>query len=78
MSTGLKWSVLTTHVWTDMMEELRIYVKEKVRSHTQIHIHIYHPSQFRLETRICLLLELNIYRFVVVYLKPFLRIYRSA
>eukprot|EP00978_Attheya_sp_CCMP212_P041131 scaffold232018_cov45-Attheya_sp.AAC.1 len=31
MSTGLKWSVLTTHVWTDMMEELRIYVKEKTK-----------------------------------------------
>ncbi len=31
VSTGLKWSVLTTNAWTDMMEELKIYVREKVR-----------------------------------------------
>ena len=30
VGTGLKWSVLTTNAWTDMMEELKIYVKEKV------------------------------------------------
>ena len=30
VSTGLKWSVLTTNAWTDMMEELKLYVKEKV------------------------------------------------
>merc|ERR1712238_550638 len=29
VSTGLKWSVLTTNAWVDMMEELTIYVKEK-------------------------------------------------
>lgn len=29
--TGLKWSVLTTNAWTDMMEELRAYVKEKTK-----------------------------------------------
>eukprot|EP00559_Dactyliosolen_fragilissimus_P002081 CAMPEP_0184868146 /NCGR_PEP_ID=MMETSP0580-20130426/29324_1 /TAXON_ID=1118495 /ORGANISM="Dactyliosolen fragilissimus" /LENGTH=1157 /DNA_ID=CAMNT_0027368839 /DNA_START=724 /DNA_END=4197 /DNA_ORIENTATION=+ len=31
LGTGLKWSVLTTNAWTDMMEELRIYVKEKTK-----------------------------------------------
>ena len=31
VSTGLKWSVLTTNAWTDMMEELKVYVTEKVR-----------------------------------------------
>ena len=31
VSTGLKWSVLTTNAWTDMMEELKIYVNQKVR-----------------------------------------------
>ena len=30
VSTGLKWSVLTTNAWTDMMKELKIYVDEKV------------------------------------------------
>lgn len=29
VSTGLKWSVLTTNSWTDMMDELRIYVRDK-------------------------------------------------
>eukprot|EP00592_Proboscia_alata_P014773 CAMPEP_0194396170 /NCGR_PEP_ID=MMETSP0174-20130528/124833_1 /TAXON_ID=216777 /ORGANISM="Proboscia alata, Strain PI-D3" /LENGTH=1160 /DNA_ID=CAMNT_0039192193 /DNA_START=129 /DNA_END=3611 /DNA_ORIENTATION=+ len=29
--TGLKWSVLTTNSWTDMMNELHIYVKEKAK-----------------------------------------------
>lgn len=29
VSTGLKWSVLTTNSWTDMMDELRTYVKDK-------------------------------------------------
>lgn len=33
VSTGLKWSVLTTNAWTDMMEELKIYVLEKVRAY---------------------------------------------
>lgn len=31
LSTGLKWSVLSTNAWPDMMNELRIYVAEKVR-----------------------------------------------
>jgi len=31
VSTGLKWSVLTTNAWTDMMEELRIYVQEQTK-----------------------------------------------
>lgn len=31
ISTGLKWSVLTTNAWTDMLEELKVYVKEKTR-----------------------------------------------
>jgi len=30
ISTGLKWSVLTTNAWTDMLEELKVYVNEKV------------------------------------------------
>jgi Helicase associated domain. len=30
ISTGLKWSVLTTNAWTDMLEELKVYVHEKV------------------------------------------------
>jgi hypothetical protein len=30
IGTGLKWSVLTTNAWTDMMEELKVYVDEKV------------------------------------------------
>jgi hypothetical protein len=30
VGTGLKWSVLTTNAWTDMMDELKLYVKEKV------------------------------------------------
>jgi hypothetical protein len=71
VSTGLKWSVLTTHVWTDMMEELRIYVQEKVRSnpHTT-HAHVY---QVRVEMRIW---NLTFLRFVVVvYLKPILQMY---
>jgi len=32
VSTGLKWSVLTTNAWTDMMEELRIYVREQTKN----------------------------------------------
>jgi len=32
ISTGLKWSVLTTNAWTDMMEELRIYVREQTKN----------------------------------------------
>jgi hypothetical protein len=31
LSTGLKWSVLTTNAWTDMLEELKLYVKEKTK-----------------------------------------------
>ena len=31
LSTGLKWSVLTTNAWTDMLEELKIYVNEKTK-----------------------------------------------
>jgi len=31
MSTGLKWSVLTTNAWTDMMKELKLYVNEKTK-----------------------------------------------
>lgn len=31
VSTGLKWSVLSTNAWPDMMEELRIYVKAKTQ-----------------------------------------------
>ena len=31
MSTGLKWSVLSTNSWQDMMEELQIYVTEKTK-----------------------------------------------
>ena len=31
MSTGLKWSVLSTNSWQDMMEELQIYVSEKTK-----------------------------------------------
>lgn len=30
VSTGLKWSVLSTNAWPDMMNELRIYVRDKV------------------------------------------------
>jgi hypothetical protein len=30
IGTGLKWSVLTTNAWTDMMEELKTYVNDKV------------------------------------------------
>jgi hypothetical protein len=32
ISTGLKWSVLVTNSWEDMINELRVYVKEKVRN----------------------------------------------
>jgi len=32
VSTGLKWSVLSTNSWQDMMTELKLYVREKVRS----------------------------------------------
>jgi len=32
VSTGLKWSVLSTNAWPDMMNELRIYVRNKVNS----------------------------------------------
>jgi len=31
IGTGLKWSVLSTNSWTDMMDELRLYVKEKTK-----------------------------------------------
>jgi hypothetical protein len=31
MSTGLKWSVLSTNSWQDMMEELHLYVSEKTK-----------------------------------------------
>jgi len=31
VSTGLKWSVLTTNAWADMMAELRVYVAEKTK-----------------------------------------------
>ena len=31
MSTGLKWSVLSTNSWQDMMEELHVYVSEKTK-----------------------------------------------
>jgi hypothetical protein len=31
MSTGLKWSVLSTNSWQDMMEELKLYVSEKTK-----------------------------------------------
>jgi len=30
-STGLKWTVLSTNAWTDMMQELRLYVMEKTK-----------------------------------------------
>jgi hypothetical protein len=29
MGTGLKWSVLSTNSWEDMMRELQLYVSEK-------------------------------------------------
>jgi len=32
VSTGLKWCVLSTNAWPDMMKELRIYVEEKKNS----------------------------------------------
>lgn len=32
ISTGLKWSVLTTNAWTDMLEELKVYVHEKTKN----------------------------------------------
>lgn len=31
VSTGLKWSVLSTNSWQDMMEELQLYVAEKTK-----------------------------------------------
>mmetsp|Transcript_22915 Transcript_22915/g.35373 ORF Transcript_22915/g.35373 Transcript_22915/m.35373 type:complete len:788 (-) Transcript_22915:926-3289(-) len=31
IGTGLKWSVLSTNSWTDMMDELRLYVQEKTK-----------------------------------------------
>ena len=31
MSTGLKWSVLSTNSWQDMMDELLLYVTEKTK-----------------------------------------------
>lgn len=31
VSTGLKWSVLSTNSWSDMLNELKNFVKEKVR-----------------------------------------------
>jgi Helicase associated domain len=31
MSTGLKWSVLSTNSWQDMMDELHLYVAEKTK-----------------------------------------------
>ena len=37
VGTGLKWSVLTTNAWTDMMEELKLYVEDKV-SYTRLGI----------------------------------------
>ena len=30
VSSGLKWSVLATNAWPDMLQELRIYIKNKV------------------------------------------------
>ncbi len=36
VSTGLKWSVLTTNAWTDMMRELRLYVDEQVNTSLKI------------------------------------------
>jgi hypothetical protein len=44
ISTGLKWSVLTTNAWTDMLEELKVYVKEKVC----------HPSKIKMADEILL------------------------
>jgi len=31
VSTGLKWSVLSTNSWQDMMEELKLYVRDKTK-----------------------------------------------
>lgn len=32
VSTGLKWSVLSTNAWPDMMNELRLYVRDKTKN----------------------------------------------
>jgi hypothetical protein len=35
LRTGLKWSVLSTNTWQDMMDELRLYVEEKTKGSGQ-------------------------------------------
>jgi hypothetical protein len=48
ISTGLKWSVLTTNAWTDMMEELKVYVKEKQKDGQQWDGNV--PTNYKIKT----------------------------
>eukprot|EP00586_Coscinodiscus_wailesii_P009008 CAMPEP_0172522118 /NCGR_PEP_ID=MMETSP1066-20121228/292948_1 /TAXON_ID=671091 /ORGANISM="Coscinodiscus wailesii, Strain CCMP2513" /LENGTH=730 /DNA_ID=CAMNT_0013305089 /DNA_START=688 /DNA_END=2876 /DNA_ORIENTATION=+ len=48
VSTGLKWSVLSTNSWTDMMNELRIYVKDKTKDGKQWDGNV--PTNYRIKS----------------------------
>jgi hypothetical protein len=39
VNAGLKWSVLASNSWNEMLEELRIYVNEQVRTNTEWSFH---------------------------------------
>lgn len=47
VEAGLKWSVLSTNSWQDMMDELRIYVQEKTRDSQQWDGNV--PTNYRIK-----------------------------
>lgn len=50
VSTGLKWSVLSTNAWPDMMNELRIYVREKTKNGQKWDGNV--PTNYRIKSNI--------------------------
>lgn len=49
LSTGLKWSVLSTNAWPDMLKELKRYVKEKQESGEDWDGNV--PTNYRIRTK---------------------------
>ncbi|KAI2511094.1 hypothetical protein MHU86_3229 [Fragilaria crotonensis] len=52
MSTGLKWSVLSTNSWQDMMEELQLYVSEKTKDGSEWDGNV--PTNYKIKGGTCL------------------------
>lgn len=50
VSTGLKWSVLSTNAWPDMMNELRLYVKDKTKNGQKWDGNV--PTNYRIKSNI--------------------------